>query len=268
MSLTPFRARTAFSAFLLIGAAIGGNILYLQDEALVSAVARSKAEQVKLWAEAHRERRLALDAKEMPAAKAQTQSGPQAGAETPAMTKIVPLPAVADRTGRFAPSAGQIERTSMPATEAEMRMPDVVKAIQQKLGQRGYEPGTPDGVTGVVTRAAIMAYEHDYGLPLTGEPSENLLHHLQSASGGKPVGAPKSRQPRSGNAEQIIRTVQQSLAQLGYFGGKIDGRPGDDTVRSIREYEMDAGLVPTGRVSAPLLMKLARSTSGPKAASR
>ena len=266
MSLTPFQARMALTTFLLVGAAIGGNILYLQDQALVSAVARSKAEQVKLRAEAHRERRLALDTTEMPAAKAQGQA--QGGAEMPAITKIVPLPAVTDRTGRFAPSAGQIERTSMPATEAEMRMPDVVKAIQQKLGQRGYEPGTPDGVTGVVTRAAIMAYEHDHGLALTGEPSDILLHHLQSGTGAKPGGTPKARQPRSGNAEQVIRTVQQSLAQLGYFAGKIDGRPGDDTVRSIREYEMDAGLVPTGRVSAPLLMKLARSTSGPKAASR
>ena len=255
MSLTPFQARFSLTIFLLVGSAIGGNILYFQDQALVSMVARSKAEQTKQRAEANRERRLALEPKEMPAAKAQ------------AMTKIEPLPAVADRTGRFAPSAGQFEGTGIGPAETEMRMPELVKAIQQKLGQRGYEPGTPDGVTGVVTRAAIMAYEHDNGLALTAEPSESLLKQLQTAAGPRPGGAPKSRQTRSANAEQILRTVQQALAQLGYFAGKIDGRAGDDTVRSIREYEVDAGLVPTGRVSAPLLMKLARSTTG-KAASR
>ena len=254
MSLTPFQARLAVATFLLVGSAIGGNILYLQDAALVSAVARSKVEQVKQRAEASRERRLALEPKEMPAAKAE------------AITRLVPLPAVAERTGRFAPSAGQLEKAAMPASETEMRLPEVVKGIQQKLGQRGYEPGTADGVTGVVTRAAIMAYEYDHGLILTGEPSDTLLHHLQIGT-ARPATAPKLRQQRAGNAEQITRTVQQSLAQLGYFAGKIDGRAGDDTVRSIREYEMDAGLVPTGRVSAPLLMKLARSTTG-KAASR
>ena len=254
MSLTPFQARMAFAAFLLVGSAIGGNILYLQDEAMVSAMARAKAEQAKQRAEVNRERRLALEPKEMPAA--------QALAKAQAITRIVPLPAVSERTGRFAPSAVQLERAAMPSAETEMRMPEVVKGIQQKLGQRGYEPGTPDGVTGVVTRAAIMAYEYDHGLALTGEPSETLLQHMQRGTAARPGNAPRPRQARSGNAEQIIRTVQQSLSQLGYFAGKIDGHAGDDTVRSIREYEVDAGLVPSGRVSAPLLMKLARSTTG------
>ena len=91
---------------------------------------------------------------------------------------------------------------------------------------------------------------------------------MQGNAAAKSGGASKHRPPRSGNAEQITRTVQQSLAQLGYFAGKIDGRAGDDTVRSIREYEMDAGLTPSGRISAPLLIKLARSSSGPKAQGR
>ncbi len=258
MSLKPQQARMALAMFIAVGAAISVNILYLQDQSVASAVARSKAERVKMKAEAERTKRLALEPREMPAAKAAAV----------ATAAIVPLPAVSERTGRFAPSAGQIERASLPSSEAEMRMPELVKSIQQKLVQRGYEPGTPDGVTGVVTRAAIMAYEHDQGLALTGEPSESILQHLQSGSSAKPGGFQKPRPHRSASAEQIIRTVQHSLAQLGYFAGKVDGRTGDDTIRAIREYEMDAGLTPTGRVSAPLLIKLARSSSGPKSAAR
>ena len=265
MSLTPFQARLALSSVLLAGTAIATNILYLQDQTTVSSAARAKSEQMKLRAEADRIRRLALEPQEAAGAKPKSL-----------VNMIVPIPAVQERTGRFAPSAGQLERAAMPATESEMRMPEIVKGIQQKLVQKGYEPGTPDGVTGVVTRAAIMAYEHDHGLQITGEPSDVLLQHMQAASGAKGAsgqsaahaGGAKNRPPRSGNAEQITRTVQQSLAQLGYFAGKIDGRAGDDTVRSIREYEMDAGLTPSGRVSAPLLIKLARSSSGQKPPAR
>ena len=257
MSLTPFQARMALSAVLLSAAAIATNILFLQDQTTVSSAARAKSEQVKLRAEADRVRRLALAPKEAPGAKPQSL-----------VNMIVPTPAVEERAGRFSPSSGQLERVAMPSAEAEMRMPEIVKGIQQKLVQKGFEPGTPDGVTGVVTRAAIMAYEHDHGLPVTGEPSELLLQHMQGAGAAKPANGQaslaKRRPPRSGNAEQITRTVQQSLAQLGYFAGKIDGRTGDDTVRAIREYEMDAGLTPSGRVSAPLLIKLARSSTTQK----
>ena len=261
MSLTPFQARMALSAVLLAGAAIATNILFLQDQTAVSSAVRAKSEQFKLRAEADRVRRLALEPKEVAGAKPKSL-----------VNLIVPMPAVEERAGRFAPSASHLERAAMPSTEAEMRLPEIVKGIQQKLVQRGYEPGTPDGVTGVVTRAAIMAYEHDHGLQVTGEPSEVLLQHMQGPGAAKQAnaqpGVAKSRPQRSGNAEQITRTVQQSLAQLGYFAGKIDGRAGDDTVRSIREYEMDTGLTPTGRVSAPLLIKLARSSSAQKPPAR
>ena len=260
MSLNPQQARLAFATFIAVSAAIAVNILYLQDQSVALATARTKAERVKMKTEAERTKRLALEPREMPAAKA--------AAGTASATAIVPLPAVSERAGRFSPSSGQIDRASLPSQEAEMRMPELVKAIQQKLVQRGYEPGTPDGVTGVVTRAAIMAYEHDQGVALTGEPSETILQHLQSGSSAQPGGFQKPRPHRSASAEQIIRTVQHALAQLGYFGGKVDGRTGDDTIRAVREYEMDAGLTPTGRVSAPLLIKLARSTSSPKAAAR
>lgn len=257
MSLTPFQARLVFSTFLFMGAGIAINILYMQDQSLVSTSVRSKAEKVKQRAESDRVRRLALDSTETLDVK-----------KGPIINTIVPVPAVTERAGRFAPSAGQFDRAAIPSAEAEMRMPEIVKSIQQKLVQRGYEPGTPDGVTGVVTRAAIMAYEHDNNLAVTGEPSEPLLQHMQAGPTAKPVAYQRPNKQRSASAEQIIRTVQQSLAQLGYFAGKIDGRAGDDTVRSIREYEMDAGLVPTGRVSAPLLLKLARSASGAKAVIR
>ena len=45
--------------------------------------------------------------------------------------------------------------------------PETIRAIQRELQARGYEAGAADGVPRLVTRAAIMAYEHDNGLPLS-----------------------------------------------------------------------------------------------------
>ena len=41
-----------------------------------------------------------------------------------------------------------------------------------------------------------------------------------------------------------MRAVQQWLAALGYQPGRTDGRPGEETVKAIRDFEMDKGLVP------------------------
>ena len=72
---------------------------------------------------------------------------------------------------------------------------------------------------------------------------------------------------RSARAEQIIRSVQQWLAALGYQPGRIDGRLGEDTVKAIRDFEMDKGLVPRGRVSAELVTRLGEAAA-PKSSSR
>ena len=50
----------------------------------------------------------------------------------------------------------------------------------------------------------------------------------------------------------------RSLGRLGYQPGRADGRLTPETIRSIREFEMDNGLIPSGRVSADLVTALDR----------
>ncbi|WP_425099645.1 lytic murein transglycosylase [Tropicibacter sp. S64] len=52
------------------------------------------------------------------------------------------------------------------------------KAIQAGLTRRGYDAGTPDGVIGKKTEAAISAYQQAEGLAVTGQPSKALLARL------------------------------------------------------------------------------------------
>ncbi len=52
------------------------------------------------------------------------------------------------------------------------------KALQRALTRRGFDAGTPDGVIGKKTEAAIRAYQAAQGLPVDGIPSRALLQRL------------------------------------------------------------------------------------------
>ena len=51
--------------------------------------------------------------------------------------------------------------------------------LQQRLTAAGFDTGGTDGVIGGKTRAAISAYEASIGVPVTGEPSLELLRRLR-----------------------------------------------------------------------------------------
>jgi peptidoglycan hydrolase-like protein with peptidoglycan-binding domain len=137
---------------------------------------------------------------------------------------------------------------------------DVTRAVQRELQIRGYETGGVDGVAGVMTRAAIMGFEHDHGMVLTGRPSQALLRRILLGGGevrAKRIGS----EGQTAEARDVIRSVQKSLSRLGYKPGRIDGRLTPETARAIREFEVDQALPDSGRVSGPLVARLARLVS-------
>jgi peptidoglycan hydrolase-like protein with peptidoglycan-binding domain len=56
---------------------------------------------------------------------------------------------------------------------------DIVKAVQEAMNAEGYECGTPDGISGKKTKAAIEAFQNDNGLTATGTVTEELLECLR-----------------------------------------------------------------------------------------
>ena len=54
----------------------------------------------------------------------------------------------------------------------------VVAMVQSKLQQRGYYNAAVDGSFGPMTRQALMNYQADHGLPMTGEIDEETLNSL------------------------------------------------------------------------------------------
>ena len=55
---------------------------------------------------------------------------------------------------------------------------DEVRAMQEALNARGFDSGTPDGVPGRATRAALRAWQRSAGLPPDGHPTAELLQRL------------------------------------------------------------------------------------------
>lgn len=141
----------------------------------------------------------------------------------------------------------------------------LITAIQRELVTRGYEPGEADGAAGMTTRAAVFAYQYDHGLPLTAEPHEEVLEALILGLPKVPGGAIGALGP---HAERLVRTVQSSLKALGFDAGAVDGQLGPQTRSAIQQFEMNQGLQPSGRISAPLIRALGRTRIAPQAAVR
>ncbi|MCG8559622.1 MAG: peptidoglycan-binding protein [Hyphomicrobiales bacterium] len=131
---------------------------------------------------------------------------------------------------------------------------DTVRAIQRELGTRNYDPGPVDGVAGILTRGAIMAYQHDHELPTTGEASDAILEHIVLGRGGR-TGAATPEETVA-----LIKAVQQVLAQQGYAPGPIDGIVGEATRKAIEAFERERSLKVTGRISGKLLREIIRVT--------
>ena len=142
---------------------------------------------------------------------------------------------------------------------------ELTKGIQRELGNIRYEPGQPDGVLGMVTRAAIFAYEYDNGLVLTGEPSEQLLSQLILGSSSMSPSAARPGKTMTADGESLVRSVKQQLATLGYQTGVPGSAMTPEFARAVREFETDQKLKVTGRISGPLMSRLIRLQGEPKA---
>lgn len=145
------------------------------------------------------------------------------------------------------------------ATAPKPTSRDTVRAIQRELATRNYDPGPVDGVAGILTRAAIMAYQHDHGLTATGEASEAMLQRIVLGRAGS-TGEPAAGGATPGETVALVKGVQQILAKLGYAPGPVDGIAGGSTRKAIEAFERERALPVTGRISGKLLREVTRVT--------
>lgn len=72
--------------------------------------------------------------------------------------------------------------TPRPKNDRPMPKENMME-IQRVLGGLGFDAGTPDGIAGAQTRAAIKGFQRKAQLPPDGHPSFGLLERLRSVAG-------------------------------------------------------------------------------------
>jgi len=165
------------------------------------------------------------------------------------------------RAARTLSRTAGIRRTSPQNVTSTASLPksQSVMAIQRNLIENDYDTGPADGVLGVMTRASIMAYQHDNGLRVTGMASDKLLKRmiLGESIDGDDHSVSLAMPPETA---ALVKAVQKVLTDMNYEPGPADGIFGDATRRAIEKFEKDHKLVVKGRISAKLLKEMTQAS--------
>lgn len=154
--------------------------------------------------------------------------------------------------------------TGGPLARAETRVdampPDIRHAymvsIQEELLAHGYHVGPIDGVIGKKSKGAIRAYQRDAGLPVNGVPTKELLDHLKFS-------IPKVyARGTIIDPDPLVRDIQTTLHDRGYYPGVLDGRFGPLTSAAIAAFQTDAGLAIDGQASSEFLEAMRKADPG------
>ena len=134
-----------------------------------------------------------------------------------------------------------------PAPEEIRLTPDVVRAAQQSLNDKGYQSGAPDGEMGPVTRGAIRKYQQDEGLKVTGALDESTLTHLKVGGGRVMATAPGDIGRGAKAAGHDIKEGHPVAAGKAF--GKGVGRAGKAVGEGTKSGVSEAGHKAVGKTS-------------------
>lgn len=134
---------------------------------------------------------------------------------------------------------------------AGLRQKAKVQAVQQSLTDLGYPVGAIDGRPGTLTVAAVAAYQHDRGQPVTSVIDDALIHDLMRADDehwSRPISEERATMPEKEIAKKsaTMRTSWwgKALAGLGLGGGTLANAAKD----AIAPDQIDAHLSVAQRV--------------------
>ena len=141
-----------------------------------------------------------------------------------------------------------------------------VKKMQQKLKDLGYLSGSADGIFGVGTQAAVIAFQKNNNLTADGKAGSATLSKLYSGRANKASGSAvkisdKQKGGRdttdiastgyetlqNGSEGTAVRKLQERLKKLGYAVGSVDGKFGDATEAAVMAFQAQNNLTVDGK---------------------
>jgi peptidoglycan hydrolase-like protein with peptidoglycan-binding domain len=160
--------------------------------------------------------------------------------------------------------SGAIVTAPLPHARPRPRA-QIIADIQRELARRGYYGGSPDGVHGPKTDAAIREFEQVAQRPPSEEPTEELLAEIVR-SPAKPTPAAVRHTDPIANLLAVdprIMAVQRALSSYGYGQIKTTGVYDPETRAAIERFERERRMPVTGRVSERLTRELTALTGRP-----
>ena len=151
-------------------------------------------------------------------------------------------------------------RVSVDANEQRgrtvtLRYDPVVEAVQKELAVSGLYVGPIDGVAGRRTQLAILVYQRNNGLDQDGRATPDLIDHIKLT---REFAAAAGEAEAGSLRPDMIRKIQQRLAEFGYAPGAINGELGQNTMAAIRQFERDRGIAESGTISGELIAEIER----------
>ena len=148
----------------------------------------------------------------------------------------------------------------------EVRADESIRLVQKKLHALGFYKGKVDGVPGSMTNAAIRRFQLFQSLKVTGELNHQTLDKLgvfheasapyYNAIGKFFAGGPFVK-AEANLQVQTLRQMQQILAAAGFYAGPHNGMPGPSFVAALKEWQVDQGIRPSGRMDSTTARKMA-----------
>ena len=114
---------------------------------------------------------------------------------------------------------------------------DDVTELQQRLADLSYYTGQITGSFGENTQAAVLAFQQDFGLSITGK-ADVQTQALLYATLYRPL--------QYGSSGEDVKRLQTRLTELGYYTGKISGNYLEATRSAIERFQTKMGEVATG----------------------
>jgi peptidoglycan hydrolase-like protein with peptidoglycan-binding domain len=148
-----------------------------------------------------------------------------------------------------------------PLTYTQPLTPQAIREVQQRLRQIGLYSGTPDGIWGPDSQAALERFQQSRGLQVTGQMNQataatlglNPPELLALGQGQAPSASPTAQQQGAATGEplnpEVVRTIQGKLRQLGFYSGEADGVWGPNTQTAIARFQQSRGLQATGQLN-------------------
>ena len=145
---------------------------------------------------------------------------------------------------------------------------DDVKTLQQRLIELGYLSGKADGVFGVATEKAVIAFQKRSSLTADGKAgkvTQNLLYSTAAKTASDVAtstnttdtsGSTTYATLKRGMTNNSVKTMQEKLKQLGYMSASATGYFGSATYDAVVKFQRANGLASDGVAGSLTQQKL------------